>query len=37
MGIEFAQSIFTHYNPAVLCFGEAMQEDLTKHDFAYDE
>ena len=31
MGVKIAHSIFRHYNPAVLNFGEVMQEALTKH------
>ena len=37
MEIEFAHSIFWHYNPAVVSFGEAMQEGLTQQDFVYVE
>ena len=31
MGVKIAHSIFRHYNPAVLNFGEVMQGALTKH------
>ena len=37
MGIEFALSIFRHYNPVVLSFGEVMQGGLTKHGFVDEE
>ena len=37
VGIESAHSIFRHYNPAVLSFGEAMQGGLTKHSLVYEE
>ena len=37
MGIEFAHSIFRHYNPAVLSFGEAIQGGLTNHGLVYED
>ena len=37
MRTEFADSIFRHYNPAVLSFGEAMQGGLTKRGLVYEE
>ena len=35
--VEFAHLIFRHYNPAVLSFGEAIQGDLTKCGFVYED
>ena len=37
MGIEVAHSIFRHYNPAFLSFGEAMQRSLANHGPVYEE
>ena len=37
MGIEFAHSIFGHYNPVVPSFGEAMQGGLTYHADVYEQ
>ena len=37
MGVMIAHSMFRHYNPAVLNFGEAMQGGLTKHGLVYED